>query len=268
MKKIFLVFLIIGLLLFSGIALAQDDTDTKTEEELNGVGSDFVIPENCIGIGVDCFGIPPCDVNTNEEAAAWLFEEACISPTTGAELTTVIKDNKKALYCHSTPKMLRLDTRASVATWSLVYLSVSDIYWKIYKPDTYYTDCITLGVATNGSIDVEFEYFDPLYNYDTLFFWCRPVINVNWYLQEVFPLKTPAPSSGQINWSCNALNNKHYDVDAWGCSGVAAKIWKVWQKIMVPNDAHTCEYKDPWGGLIVVTINNQKCWVDSEIQIL
>lgn len=143
---------------------------------------------------------------------------------------------------------------AQIAQWVKWNINGTKWTWFVRKPGTYFADCISFSVQSNGDITIDFEDFaSPTYATGTS---VNPYIDV-WY---TFGEKSEDVAFGTW-YSPSELNNLTAIIPD---SSDLHNGWttKLWSKIKVVECNSASTYRDT--GKITLTLANQKPWINED----
>lgn len=150
-------------------------------------------------------------------------------------------------YCNWDPT-ITVNVSASVAQWVDVSLSATKIQWWVLKPGTYWVDCMTGVLLSNGNVTITFAGFENLVNKE------GDIIDTWYAKQELFPDYERWP----VWVSAEDLNGTYEIKENETCH---CYMWKIFNSIGVKLCNSACEYEDPSGATITVHLAEQKDWV-------
>jgi|LSQX01.3.fsa_nt_gb hypothetical protein len=190
-------------------------------------------------------------------------EPECVVGTGGAWVITHAEDGSHAdnalvfrvgegfeSECNITPRPENVEVRAYVAQWAKWSMDYNGWEWYVRKPGTYYADCITFKVQSNGEVEFSFD-FDNLVREDN-------EQETNAEIKLWF---------GYAN--CDEQPGQWYEAAYLGPVTIPDStelhdglVWKLWNKIEVVNCNSPGLYE--MTGQITMTLSNQACWIDDE----
>ncbi|MCR4426039.1 MAG: hypothetical protein NUW23_07620 [Firmicutes bacterium] len=154
--------------------------------------------------------------------------------------------------CNKQTWTVDVTTHASVAQWIEWSLSGTRWDWRVMKPGTYATDCITATLKSNGAVAINYDGFADLAYQGTG--GVEQTIDT-WY---AFGPTIPAPTSS--SWVRAADLNNDDDLVPDSAALHAGLSWKLWNKIQVVECNSACEYEDT--ATITLVLQTMKPWVD------
>ena len=144
---------------------------------------------------------------------------------------------------------------ASVAQWISWSITGTRWDWRVRKPGTYATDCISFTVASNNSVGVDYDGFANLVYEGTVVQDTLGEI-ATYYAWGTTGQGTP-PKAGWV--SATELIGDDDDIPN---SAVlhGGQTFKLWNKIVVEPCHSSCEYHDD--ATITLSLTNMKAWID------
>jgi len=190
----------------------------------------------------------------------WIYQQA----GNNQALTRCWKDGPTGGLCNRRFYRFNFRNSASMAQWIEWSISGTEWKWKIRKvgpnicqTDGYYAaDCITWWIKSNYDVDVTFSGFGDLYNPTSIDKWIEV-----WYAWGEFNIPPPKNDPRWIRAS--ALNNKviRFSDSNELHSGISFKFWNY---IHVTPCNSACEYSDPNGATITLTLKCIKPWINPQ----
>jgi len=144
-------------------------------------------------------------------------------------------------YCNEVERVIPVTISASVAQWALISLNATDIEWRVLKPGDYYIDGIQATLQSNGDLFVDYAGFQNLVNED------------GDVLETYYAL---APGA----WVTADALNEDDDLVEESMSHEPV-TFNLYNRIVVGGCDSACEYEDPDGATITVTLEEQKEWL-------
>jgi len=150
---------------------------------------------------------------------------------------------------------MNVAVHASVAQWISWSITGTRWDWRVRKPGTYATDCISFTVASNNSVGVDYSGFEDLAYEGTVVPDTLGSI-ATYYAWGTTGQGTP-PTTGWV--SATNLNN---DDDVIPNSALLheGRTFKLWNQIVVEPCNSSCEYHDD--AMITLSLTNMKAWID------
>uniref|UniRef100_A0A7V4TJA4 Uncharacterized protein n=1 Tax=Candidatus Caldatribacterium saccharofermentans TaxID=1454753 RepID=A0A7V4TJA4_9BACT len=139
-----------------------------------------------------------------------------------------------------------VQVKASVAQWVTLSLSATEIKWYVLKPGCYDTKWLFGCLTSNGDVDLVFSGFEDLKKTDedkTI-----PTYYKYWHWQWGGPWPQWVRAS-------NFNGTRSITEPIFGY------VFRIYNKIEVSHLTPACEYEDPNGATICVTLKEQKTWV-------
>ena len=185
------------------------------------------------------------------ELEAWELVGGSWVPMGGPGLLTANarawRSGVKSGICNKIYWDVPVKVHASVAQWVEFSLSGTRWDWRVRKPGTYATDCITASLKSNGDLELDFAGFGNLVG-------AGGVIPI-WY---AYDSTLPAPVDAR--W-VPAVDLDAMDALIPDCVELHEGFsWKLWNKIEVADCDSACEYTDD--AQITLVLKNQKDWID------
>ena len=178
--------------------------------------------------------------------AVALAEETQVYTLDGSETDLAkafLSDPIDSPYCNERVRTIPVNISASIAQWAELSLSATKIEWQVLKPGKYYIKGIQATLQSNGDLYVEYAGFEDLVNDDP-----KPDVIPTYY----------ACSPGE--WISASELNDHGDlVDELETHCPFG--FTLYNKIEVDGCKSACEYVDPNGATITVTLAEQKDWI-------
>lgn len=182
-----------------------------------------------------------------------------IDENTGREATDAIvyaSGGLQATYCNTSPRTMTITTEVHVAQWLRTFITQTQWNWYVRKPGTYYTNCISLTIQSNGAVGVQFSGFDNLQADAEV---VNPVIET-WYGWS--PDEAGPAGVNFCGWyAAPELNEKTfiYEDSLELHQGIT---YKLWNRIKVVDCNSPATYRNT--GTISFILLNQKEWIDPE----
>lgn len=182
-------------------------------------------------------------------AKAWNSAISANNPTTNG-------GTKVGGFCNKESWTFNFTNHASVAQWINWTISGNRKDWRILKPGTYASNCISFDVASNNDVLITFSGFGDLkYQADG---------GVNQYIKTEYGVwNEDMPfDPNNVYWiSADALNNlKLRLMDSAALHN--SRNFKLFSKITVENCNSSSEYENV--GQVTLSVRNLKNWVDAE----
>ncbi len=194
---------------------------------------------------------PPCSGN-------WIIQPA----GNRMALARLWKSGSTGGACNRKFFSFNFRNSASMAQWIEWSISGTEWKWRIRKvgpnicqTDGYYAgDCITFWVKSNYDVDIIFSGFSDLYNANSIDKWIEI-----WYALGDF--NVPPPKNDPVWLRASAFNNtviRFRDSNELH-NGVTIKFWNY---IHITSCNSACEYSDPNGAAITLTLKCIKPWIN------
>lgn len=138
-----------------------------------------------------------------------------------------------------------LKVEASVAQWVTVSLSATEIKWYVLKPGSYDTKWLFGCLTSNGDVELTFAGFEDLKSTTD------PTKTIPTYYRY-WPTNSwvwPWVRASQFNGT-KAIPEP-----------ICGTVFRIYNKIVVSHLTPACEYEDPNGATLCVTLKEQKTWV-------
>lgn len=164
---------------------------------------------------------------------------------------TKVDDARVFLYgeaegeCNKPQWDVTINTIAHVAQWVEFEFDNTTWEWYIRKPGDYFADCMKFYIRSNGDVVVTFNGFADLLHENgsnTL---------ETYYYATTGNLPEAWVAAGELD-SYTLLTN---DV-------IGGIEYTLWNRIVVEESSIVCSYKN--SGIITITLDNQKDWIDTE----
>lgn len=220
-------FIVLGItvcLLFVGLAWAEEENGLTSEEEAELT--------RILGMG------PNDSTNT---VSVNIPGAQCIYPK-GA-WAVISKPN--FFSCNLDP-CFNLKVEASVAQWVTLFLSATEIKWYILKPDSYDTKWFFGCLASNGDVELVFSGFEDLKS-TTDPSKVIPTYYKYWRLW----------GDSDLSWVRASDFNGVRQIP----EPILGTVFRIYNKVDVSHLTPACEYEDPNGATLCVTLKEQKPWV-------
>lgn len=153
--------------------------------------------------------------------------------------------NPQFFSCNLDPRF-DLKVEASVAQWVTLSLSATEIKWYVLKPGCYDTKWLYGCLTSNGDVELTFSGFEDLQS-TTDPSKTIPAYYKYWQFGGPYPLWWVRAS--QFN------GTREIREPIWGT------VFRIYNKIEVSHFTSACEYADPNGATLCVTLKEQKAWV-------
>lgn len=206
--------------------------------------------------------------NDCSECATWYEDPPCsgnwVYQGTGNRqaLARLWKSGGTGGACNRRFYSFNFQNSASMAQWIEWSINATEWKWRIRKvgpnicqTDGYYAgDCITLWLKSNYDVDITFSGFSNLYNPNSIDKW----IEIYYALGH---FDVPPPKTDPCWIPASELNNltiRFLDSDTLH-NGISLKLWN-YIHITFCNSA--CEYTDPNGATITLTLKCLKPWIN------
>lgn len=188
----------------------------------------------------------------------WIFQRA----GNRQALARCWKSGSAGGACNRRYYAFNFQTSVSMAQWIEWSVSAAEWKWRVRKvgpnicqTDGYYaTNCITLWVKSNYDVDISFCGFSNLYNLNAVDKWIEV-----WYALGDFDV--PPPKNDPVWKSPTELNKTvlHLPDGSELHNGITLKFWNY---IHITSCNSACEYSDPNGATITLTLKCIKPWIN------
>ncbi|MGI6131701.1 MAG: hypothetical protein ACOYES_07500 [Bacillota bacterium] len=175
-------------------------------------------------------------------------------PSAEAKARAWTSDPIPTRECNTRLWPLDVAVHASVAQWISWNISATRWDWRVRKPGTYCTDCVTFVIHSNNSVRVDYEGFaDLAYEGDVVEGTLGAI--ATFYTMS----NTGSPPVG--GWvAAESLNTPHFDLIPNTGTLHHGETFKLWNKIVVDPCNSSCEYHDD--AKITLSLTNMKAWID------
>lgn len=160
-------------------------------------------------------------------------------------------------YCNITPRDFDVNVRAYVAQWAEWEVDFGGWEWYVRKPGTFFGDCITAKVSSNGQVTLSFDGFGNLVRVEPDPEG-EPETNLVIPTRFGFTIGTDDP----VQWvAATAMDELELVLeDNTGLHN--GRTFKLWNEIQVVNCNSPGYYA--MGGTVTMTLDNQPAWIVGE----
>lgn len=149
------------------------------------------------------------------------------------------------------PHKFQINTKAMVNQWIRASMNKTNIYWKVFKPGIYTTDCMYLNVHSNGKMDIQLQNMGPLVGPDGQEIPTKYALTDYFYTNtEVFPNDKLAEITGNdpiVDWVTDPTAPGQFEVDQH-------KLVKVWNSVAVGSHIRPGEYSTDGPSAIITVV--------------